>query len=243
MATVDENTFFEQTFDFGITAKVVADDPGSYDSPRDNDTAGRLLLSHRRYTLGDDEKKLGFKFRFDDFGSWAEVEKFLRDEHDAFVVLPVSATDHGGLHVYVGSPRDQWDSGRLGLAYMTRKEATSGWPELAGDDLLGAAVECLRAEVEEYADWLAGNVYGWVVSDKDGETLESCWGYIGDAGRDAAKDEAVSSAAYFVKQQQPRRDQYAEKIAAARAFLATCPPLVRAVAEEGLMLLARREGV
>ena len=127
MATVDENTFFEQTFDFGITAKVVADDPGSYDSPRDNDTAGRLLLSHRRYTLGDDEKKLGFKFRFDDFGSWAEVEKFLRDEHDAFVVLPVSATDHGGLHVYVGSPRDQWDSGRLGLAYMTRKEATSGW--------------------------------------------------------------------------------------------------------------------
>ena len=41
-------------------------------------------------------------------------------------------------------------------------------------------MKTLHAEVEEYAEYLAGNVYGYEVLDEDGNDIESCWGFIGD---------------------------------------------------------------
>lgn len=41
-----------------------------------------------------------------------------------------------------------------------------------------------RETVRAYLD---GEVYGWSVEDADGDVLESCWGYIGDA-RDVLKE-------------------------------------------------------
>ena len=36
----------------------------------------------------------------------------------------------------------------------------------------------LRAELEELDAVLQGEVYGYAVEDADGETVDSCWGFI-----------------------------------------------------------------
>jgi hypothetical protein len=38
----------------------------------------------------------------------------------------------------------------------------------------------LRDSIRLYGYWAWGDVYGYVVEDEDGETLDSCWGYYGD---------------------------------------------------------------
>ena len=42
----------------------------------------------------------------------------------------------------------------------------------------------LEAAIELYGDWAFGNVYGYVITDSDGEEIEdgSCWGFFGDYG-------------------------------------------------------------
>ena len=53
--------------------------------------------------------------------------------------------------------------------------------------------ECLRGEVADYDTFLQGENYGWVVR-RDGEVIDSCWGYLGDDGLEMAKQDAEASA-------------------------------------------------
>lgn len=39
--------------------------------------------------------------------------------------------------------------------------------------------KCLLAEMESWDEYLQGQVYGVVVHDRDGEVLDSCWGFYG----------------------------------------------------------------
>ena len=38
--------------------------------------------------------------------------------------------------------------------------------------------------IQEWNDYLSGNVYGYVVEDERGEHLDSCWGFYGDYNAD-----------------------------------------------------------
>lgn len=62
--------------------------------------------------------------------------------------------------------------------------------------------------VDEYASFLAGEVYGFVIErltlGDDGEVLtaeqlDSCWGFIGDL--EVCRDEAVQQASNFVEEE------------------------------------------
>lgn len=46
-----------------------------------------------------------------------------------------------------------------------------------------------REAVRSYLD---GEVYGWTVEDADGDVLDSCWGYVGDASYCMAEGEDVA---------------------------------------------------
>ena len=54
-----------------------------------------------------------------------------------------------------------------------------------------------KTALESYSAWCNGSVYGWIVEDEDGETLESCWGYNGES--DYALEEGLSMAAHIEK--------------------------------------------
>ncbi len=71
-------------------------------------------------------------------------------------------------------------------------------------EVLKRTTEVLVAEAKEYASYLEGEAYGFIVTAKDGETcqecghqkepdvLDSCWGFIGDI--DYCRQEARSVA-------------------------------------------------
>jgi hypothetical protein len=158
------------------------------ESPRDWDNLGTMVCWHRRYDLGDKH-------------DYATPQDFTEsDEYkNAAIVLPLGLYDHSGITMYVGSepsPFDPggWDSGQVGYIYISKEKIRSEYSvKRITKKLLARVTEYLRNEVKTYDDFLTGNVWGFVVEDENGNTVDSCWGFVGDVdyafqqGREAAE--------------------------------------------------------
>ena len=118
----------------------------------------------------------------------------LRDYH----VFTLGVNDGPYTILYLGSAvvapdgdddddGDYTDTGP-GYVYVSRKE----WPD-AGDARKAAA-----ALVAEWCDYLAGNVYGYVIKDREGEQVDSCWGFIGDPDASGVVESATAEAEALV---------------------------------------------
>lgn len=67
------------------------------------------------------------------------------------------------------------------------------WSQIELDRYAGRKDSC--APIETVQACLDGEVYGWTITDADGDVLDSCWGYIGDA--ESVLAEGESSARYL----------------------------------------------
>lgn len=177
-----------------LTVKIYPD----YDpiSPLENDNAGHMVCFHKRYNLGDKHD-----LREGDFNSWDEIEAHLIKEKKAVVILPLYLYDHSGLRIKVGSFKGllsqghaEFDSGMVGFIYITKEEAKKEWGN--SRYYLKAAEKYLRARVNEYDQYLSGDVYGYVIENEKEEELDSCWGFYGFK---YVKEEAESSAKFLVE--------------------------------------------
>jgi hypothetical protein len=86
--------------------------------------------------------------------------------------------DHGGISIATHPFMCPWDSGRIGMAVITKAEIIENY----GDDSSASrarARKCLEAEVETYNDYVQGEVYGYTLLDVDGEEIDSCFGFYG----------------------------------------------------------------
>lgn len=124
------------------------------------------------------------------FGTWdnAAIQAVIEDLEDeseiterrvlrsnVAIALPLSLYDHSGITIYHGSPRQPWDSGIVGVHYMTRDVLDR---EFGGDEAKARA--CMEAELHTYDQYLRGNVWGFEIEDRAGRPIDSCWGFIGD---------------------------------------------------------------
>lgn len=158
------------------------DDP---ESPRDWDNLGTMICFHKKYTLGDDSHKL----KHEDFDGWASMEAFLRKDHGAAVVLPLFLIDHSGLSMSTKDFADPWDSGQVGFIYVTKERALKEYGvKRLSPKQLAKITEVLKSEVATYDQYLRGDVWGYVIKDKDGDEAGSCWGHY---GHDYCVDEAM----------------------------------------------------
>lgn len=196
----DDLTVAEQTITgtrYEYRARVVQDEHGDVDSPREWSNVARLCLSHRRYDLPWEDDTTGERVREAmERGGLRLAARYLSVVHDA-VVLPVWGYDHGALTFSAGTRAgayaDVWDSGLAGLAYMPRDVARDELmaPSTA-ETLDDVAARAITGEVETFAAWSRGDVYGWVVERRpldeygdadvfgDWDELDSCWGYVGE---------------------------------------------------------------
>ena len=169
----------------GFTIKIVPDD--NPESPRQWSNLGKMICWHWRYNLGDEHE----------FETAREFATFIKEIKPP-VVLPLYLYDHSVQSIstssFVGRAHHaEWDSGQVGYIYVTKEALLS---EHKGKKIITPAMKkyaegVLRAEVEAYDQFLRGEVYGFVVEDEDGDTVESVWGYFGDYRRkDGPVDEA-----------------------------------------------------
>lgn len=158
------------------TIKIYTDD--NPESPREWDNLGTMACFHSRYTLGDDKAKHGYSQ--DDVESWDEWPDKLKKDGAAIVLL-LSLYDHSGITIRVGAPTDRWDSGYVGFVFVTKEKLLKEYGgKKVTKAMLAKAEGVLRGEVENYDDYIKGNVYGYTITDPNGDDGASCWGFLGD---------------------------------------------------------------
>jgi len=180
------------------------------ESPRGWDNAGTMVCFHNRYTLGDKTD-----FKSDDFESWEELEKAIVKKEGRVLIYPLYLYDHSGLRMKIGSfagllPQGhaEFDSGKVGYIYISYKKIREEWGKKEGrlsQKAINQAKKCLAREVEEYDQYLSGDV--WRIHVKlNGETIDSCGGFY---GYKYALEEAQSVVKCAIK---TRREKHAAKL-------------------------------
>lgn len=161
--------------------KVVQDlDPYS---PRENECFGTIAYVSNRYTLGDHKV------------SHQELEDIMSDDNN--IGLNVYAYIHGGITMNTTGFSCSWDSGQSGYIYVSKEDICGlfGVKSLTNEHV-ERAKNILKAEIEEFDHYLNGEMYGYIISDDDGNVLESCYGFF---GREDAESEAQIAFEYFNK--------------------------------------------
>lgn len=175
-------------------------------NPREWTQNGYMLCWHPDYTLGDEQFGRG------DYDSMQDVlEDIFTNRNLVGPVLPLYLLDHSGITISAGRaitsitgftrenpyPMDSagWDTTHVGFIFATTDRIAE-----TGSDVENME-KYLRDEVEEYAQYLEGDVYGYVIEDEDGNDLDSCWGYFGiDAVREEALAVAMATHEYRLKE-------------------------------------------
>lgn len=179
------------------------------ESPREWSNLGRLVCWHRRYNLGDEQPRGSVDEWFvEQLGERGEAireeceaaersdrelqerlwEEFQRDHE----IVPLYLYDHGGLSMQTSAFATAWDSGQVGLAYVSHERIREEYGDV-NRETIEKARGVLEAEVEVYDAFLRGEAYGFTI-ERAGEVVDSCWGFIGDLDevREAATDAATS---------------------------------------------------
>jgi len=178
----------------GYTIKIEQDECPA-ESPRDWDNLGTMTCWHRNYSLGDkhDFKELVAlwvdlcgnesiqeEFYYHDWLNDEQKERAIKLAYQNNVILPLYLYDHSGITMRTSPFSCRWDSGQVGYIYIShdkiRKEY--GWKKLT-KARLEKIKQYLIGEVETYDNYLTGSVYGYVIEDRNGEEIDSCWGFYG----------------------------------------------------------------
>lgn len=156
--------------------------------PREWDNFGTIAAFHRNYSLGDiqelrdvidelDQSKWS-DAKSDDFYYSDDLGKVVKEmEKQGFIILPVYMYDHSGITLSTSPFSCQWDSGLLGIIYVSRKkvEEVFGWKRITKDrrkEIEGY----LENEIKTYDQYVTGEVFGFVI-EEDGNEVDSCWGF------------------------------------------------------------------
>jgi hypothetical protein len=180
----------------GVTYRLSIYQDEDVGSPREDcDLAGRMVCWHSRYTLGDVRPAISP-------AEWMRVilghDGLLVEETDQdklyekmkkkFIVLPLFLFDHSGITMSTSSFSDPWDSGQVGLIYISKEDAVKEWgAKKFTKDVEKRAIKYLIGEVEIYDMYLRGECYQYVIELKEvcnlGHThwkiVDSCCGFLG----------------------------------------------------------------
>jgi hypothetical protein len=183
---------YVEKFDVDDNVVYIVRDPDPF-SPLENDSLGTMVCFHRRYELGHPHS-----YRSEDYRGWNEVREAIIKDNDVAVILPLFLFDHSGITISTSAEQFQacdsarWDWGCVGFIYVSKARVRENFMvKRITKGILARATEVLVAEVKEYASYLEGDVHGFIITKKDGETcqgcghkepeiVESCWGFIGE---------------------------------------------------------------
>ena len=166
----------------GNLLKIYADE--NAESPREWDNLGTMVCFHKRYRLGDKHD-----YKAEDYGGWEEMEQAIIKRENPVVILPLYLYDHSGITMNTTGFSCPWDSGQVGFIFISRKDALENWSvKRLSPKHKKMCEDMVRGEVEEYDQFLRGDVYGYRVvkpvkcdscGNEEEEVVDSCWGFFG----------------------------------------------------------------
>lgn len=189
---------------------LVGQDEGAQ-NPREWSNLGIMVCQHRRYTLGDEQKKN----TYDGVSTiaWNSLENYLKKERGAIIVLPLYLYEHSGLRIKVGSfdgllsqGHAEFDSMQVGVIYATKEAILKEYSvKRISPSLLEKVKKLLIDEVETYDQFLSGDVFFFVIKQEKEcnlgavheEIVESCGGFY---GFEEAKNEAINMLEHVIKE-------------------------------------------
>ena len=168
--------------------KVVQDDNPM--NPRTEwDNLCTMVCFHRRYNLGD----MNHGFTPD------SIREYLSENKKTVFWKPLYLYDHSGITISTGPFSCPWDSGQVGYIFVERDRFLKEFGFKRMSKKAKERLEVLlTGEVEDYDNFLTGEVYGYMVEDETGDVIDSCWGFNGESkyaleeGVDAAKAQIKS---------------------------------------------------
>jgi hypothetical protein len=123
-------------------------------------------------------------FRFEE--SYDSITHFLEEgpkeiqkhSDEIAVILPVYKYEHSGV-VFATTPFScPWDSGLIGFAVVTKKEARESFQcKNITKKIVTIIKSLVEGELETFSNWANSNCYGFRL-EVDGEETESCGGFI-----------------------------------------------------------------
>lgn len=145
----------------GLTAKLYQDDHA--ESPREFENLGTMYCEHNNYDLGD---------------KGADDPREL--DASQLIMLPLFLYDHSGLSMATGAFSCPWDSGQVGMIYVTKAKVRREYNvQRISANILDQVLNNLKSEVETYNQYLTGDVYGFNIDNKAGDCIDSCYGFFG----------------------------------------------------------------
>lgn len=106
-------------------------------------------------------------------------------DRKGYISLPVYKYEHSGV-CYTAAERNpfncDWDSCLIGIIYISKTDAKTVFNATRlTKNVKEKVLDLLKAEVKVYSDWADGNCHYYQLMDGDGEEIDSCGGFIGDA--------------------------------------------------------------
>ncbi len=175
------DTFDYRGYNIFVDQEIEIDD---FFNPRKTyEPLGTMVCFHKRYMLGDNH----------DFDNPQELMEFV--EQDDVLALPLFLMDHSGIAMRTKGFGDAdphgWDWGQVGYIYVTMEEVEEEFGNANADlRIIDKAYEVLKAEVEEYSNFISGEVFRIEIHDPEGELIESIDGILGTKMLDIEKEEA-----------------------------------------------------
>ena len=136
--------------------------------------------------------------KYEDGSENSEALQYCKDYH----IFGLEAYIHSGVVLALSRegnfPDRQWDVSQLGLVFVSKKE----WKTRA------KAREAALGLIEYWNSCLSGEVYGFVIEDSEGGTLDSCWGFFGDYDENCLPDAMASALRCNREEAKKKRELY-----------------------------------
>lgn len=114
----------------------------------------------------------------------------------------------------------QGDYAALLLVYTPEHAKACGVAMPRTKKARAAILDSLASDAKLYGAWAWGDVYGYVIKDESGETLDSCWGFYGsDFANSGLSGAAEESLGHIVKERRKARQTRLASLIRARVPL------------------------
>ena len=135
------------------------------------DVLSKFVCFHRHYALGNDER----------FITPSELKNYIETHKKTVKAFPLYLYDHSGITISLSPFSCPWDSGQIGYVLLESSDVKKEYGgKRISQKTWDKAINVMKSEVDTYDKVLRGDVYGFIVSDKNGDHVDSCWGFIGD---------------------------------------------------------------